>query len=164
MSAVSTCPGCGLVKPASGAAYDRKFHASAECWEVFEEVLAVEFQDATIFGRAHQVTVDAYAVQHAGGRHPDKSVCVHFVGLHLAIERGVTPGEIAPRLQRFASRMTSWPHFDLPAERARLTIQDVALALGDREAHVEKVKAWGREVWDCWRPHHAAVRALAAGL
>jgi len=161
---MSTCPGCGLTRPDSGATYDRKFHASAECWAVFEEVLAVEFQDATIFGRAHQVTVDAYAVQHAGGRHPDKSVCVHLVGLYLAVERGVKPGEIASRLQRFASRMTSWPHFEVPAERARLTVQDVALARGDREAHVEKVKAWGRDVWERWSPHHATVRVLAAGL
>jgi uncharacterized protein DUF5946 len=160
----STCPGCGLTRPASGAVYDRKFHASAECWAVFEEVLAVEFQDATIFGRAHQITVDTYAVQHAGGRHPDKSVCVHLIGLYTAIECGVTPGEIAPRLQRLVSKMNSWPHFEIPPGRARLTVHDVALALGDREAHVAKVRAWGLEVWECWSPHHAAVRALAAGI
>ncbi|HEX4823917.1 MAG TPA: DUF5946 family protein [Candidatus Polarisedimenticolaceae bacterium] len=160
----TTCPGCGLTRPVSGAVYDRKFHASAECWAVFEEVLAVEFQDATIFGRAHQITVDTYAVQHAGGRHPDKSVCVHLIGLHTAIERGVTPGEIAPRLQRFVSKIATWPHFDIPERRAKLTVADVALALGEPGAHVEKVKAWGREVWDCWAPHHAAVRALAVGL
>ena len=161
---MTACPGCGLTLPESAAVYDRKFHASAECWAVFEEVMAVEFQDATIFGRAHQITVDAYAVQHAGGRHPDKSVFIHLVGLYLAIERGVTPGEIAPRLQRFASGRSFWPHFEVPSQRPQLTIQDVALALGDRETHVEKVKAWGRNVWECWSPHHAAVRALTAGL
>ena len=79
------CPGCGLEMPISQRDYDRKFYASAECWSVFEEVLAAEFQSAVLFGQVHQLTVDTYAVQHAGGHHPDKSVCVHLVGLHLVL-------------------------------------------------------------------------------
>jgi hypothetical protein len=78
--------------PPCGRSYDRKFHASAECWSVFEEVLAAHFQNSVLFGQVHQLTVDAYAVQHTGGRHPDKSVCVHLVGLCLALERGVAAG------------------------------------------------------------------------
>ncbi len=34
--------------PVTGRAYDRKFHASAECWSLFEEVLAAEFQNAVL--------------------------------------------------------------------------------------------------------------------
>ena len=79
----TTCPGCGLELAAGTQGYERKFNASAECWSVFEEVLAKEFQSAPLFGQVHQLTVDAFAVQHAGGRHPDKSVCIHLVGLHL---------------------------------------------------------------------------------
>src|SRR5438067_2147473 len=118
-----SCPGCALEMPLSERIYDRKFHASAECWSVFEEVLAAEFQNPVLFGQVHQLTVDAYAVQHAGGQHPDKSVCVHLVGLHLMLERSVRPVEVPPRLQRLASR-TSWPHLDPPEERAALTVFD----------------------------------------
>ena len=59
-------------------------------------MLAREFQNAPLFGQIHQLTVDAYAVQHAGGRHPDKSVCVHLVGLYLENELGIKSTDVAP--------------------------------------------------------------------
>ena len=81
-----TCPGCGVEMPLSEWSYDRKFNASAECWSLFEEVLAAEFQNAVLFGQVHQLTVDTYAVQHAGGRDggkeanggPDSETPAHF--------------------------------------------------------------------------------------
>lgn len=161
---MSTCPGCGVTRPDTGLAYDRKFHASAECWALFEQVIAAEFQNAALFGRAHQLTVDAYAVQHAGGRHPDKSVCVHAVGLHLVIDRMIAPTEVPARLQKLAGRMTAWPHFDLPARRAALTVADVAKAGKDVAAHIRLVRSWAAEVWSCWAPHHRAIAALAKDL
>lgn len=147
--------------PPGGRSYDRKFHASAECWSVFEEVLASEFQNAVLFGQVHQLTVDTYAVQHAGGRHPDKSVCIHLVGLHLALERGVTPAAVPRQLQRLACRAT-WPRLDPPEERASLTVRDVALA-GSRHAHATRVRKWAAGVWQAWAPHHQVARELAAG-
>ena len=160
--AMQACPGCGLEMPRSGAAYDRKFHASAECWSLFEEVIAKEFQNAVLFAQAHQLTVDAYAAQHAGGRHPDKSVCIHLTGLHLALERGLAPLERPRRMQALAAR-TTWPHFEPPTERASLTICDVALADGPEE-HAARVREWAAQVWKIWRPHHGAVRELAKDL
>jgi len=157
-----TCPGCGLELPVGERGYDRKFHASAECWSVFEEVLAAEFQNAVLFGQVHQLTVDTYAVQHAGGRHPDKSVCIHLAGLYLVIERKVPPVEVPPRLQRLAGR-ASWPHLDPPEERASLTVRDVALA-GSPETHALRVKEWSAQVWRAWSPHHDVARDLARDL
>jgi hypothetical protein len=148
--------------PLSDRSYDRKFHASAECWSVFEKVLAAEFQNPGLFGQGHQLTVDAYAVQHAGGRHPDKSVCVHLVGLHLVLERNVAPVEVPRRLQRLASR-ASWPHLDPPEGRASLTVRDVALAESPR-THVLRVRAWAAQVWRAWSPHHEVARQLAGDL
>ena len=157
-----TCPGCRLEMPQSERSYDRKFHASAECWSVFEEVLAAEFQNPVLFGQVHQLTVDTYAVQHAGGRHPDKSVCVHLVGLHLVLEQGVAPAEVPSRLQRLARR-ASWPHLDPPVERASLTVRDVALAHSPH-THVLRVREWAAQVWRIWNPHHEIARELADDL
>ncbi|MFQ5668736.1 MAG: DUF5946 family protein [Candidatus Binatia bacterium] len=154
-----SCPGCGLEMPLSQRIHDRKFHASAECWSVFEEVLAAEFQNAVLFGQVHQLTVDAYCVQHAGGNHPDKSVCVHLVGLHLMLERGAAPMDVPPQLQRLASR-TSWPHLDPPGDRASLTIFDVAFADSPR-THAQRVRDWATQVWQAWSPHHDVARELA---
>lgn len=156
------CPGCGLELPRSERLYDRKFNASAECWSLFEEVIAHEFQNAVLFGQVHQLTVDTYAVQHAGGPHPDKSVCIHLAGLYLVLEGGVRPVDVPPRLQVLARR-TSWPHLAPPDERAVLTVQDVALA-GSPESHARAVRDWAAQVWRAWSPHHDTARALAQDL
>lgn len=158
----SICPGCGLEMPVSGQSYDRKFHASAECWSLFEEVLAAEFQNRDLFVQVHQLTVDAYAVQHAGGRHPDKSVCVHLVGLHLVHERGIAPVAVPRFLQRLASR-ASWPHLDPPGERASLTVCDVARA-DSPETHALRVREWAAQVWRAWSPRHDVACGLAKEL
>jgi len=157
-----TCPGCGLEMPLSEQSYDRKFHASAECWSVFEEVLAVEFQNAVLFGQVHQLTVDAYAVQHAGGQHPDKSACVHLVGLYLMLEQGVAPVKVPPLLQLLARRK-SWLHLDAPEVRASLTVCDVAVAESP-QMHALRVREWAAEVSRAWSPHHDAARELARHL
>ena len=159
-SGLVACPGCGLEETPSGVAYDRKFHASAECWALFERVIGAEFQNASLFGRAHQMTVDAYAVQHAGGLHPDKSVCIHLAGLCLVFEGGVAPVDVPKSLQRIASATKDWPHLEPPTRHDwSRTVRDVARA-GDPETHVATVRAWAFEVWETWRPHHAAARWL----
>lgn len=48
-----------------------------------------KYSNAIIFGQVHQLTVDAYGVQHAVGEPSDESVGVHLAGLHLTIERGI---------------------------------------------------------------------------
>ena len=159
MSPTRACPGCGIEMPRSELHYDRKFNASAECWSLYEEVLTAEYQNAVLFGQVHQLTVDAYAVQHAGGVHPDKSVCIHLAGLCLVLEGGVAPVEVPPRLQVLARR-ASWPHLVPPAERAILTVYDVALA-DSPESHARRVREWAAQVWQVWAPHHATARAWA---
>lgn len=104
--------------PPSRRSYDRKFNASAECWSLFEEVIAAEFQNPVLFAQVHQLTMDAYAVQHAGGQHPDKPVCIHLVGLYLMLERGVTPMEVPPLQQRLARRSPCRLAADACAARA----------------------------------------------
>ena len=156
------CPGCGLEMPRSERSYGRKFHASAECWSLFEQVLAAEFQNPVLFEQVHQLTVDSYAVQHAGGQHPDKSVCIHLVGLYLVLERGVAPVKVPPLLQRLASR-ANWSHLDSPDERASLTVHDLALA-DSHEMHALRVRAWAADVWRTWSVHHDVARELAKGL
>jgi hypothetical protein len=151
------CPGCGLRMPRRAEArYEWCFHASPECWSICTEVLGSEFGNAVLFGQVHQLTVDTYAVQHAGGPHPDKSVAIHLAGLRLMLERGFRPTRVPPLLQRLSQLVEEWPHFDPPEDRGPLTVFDVALAGSDRE-HIETVDAWARKVWDAWSPHHVAI-------
>ena len=156
------CPGCSLAMPRQeNAAYDGYYNASPECWGVFTEVLAAEFSNATLFGQVHQLTVDTYAVQHAGGNHPDKSVAVHLAGLHLVFTSDVRPTAVAPLLQRLASRVKTWPHLTPPAGVVEITVCDVALA-ESMEDHVAKVREWSRKVWNAWSEHHSEIARFVA--
>ncbi|HUP59046.1 MAG TPA: DUF5946 family protein [Thermoanaerobaculia bacterium] len=160
------CPGCGLEMPLRESAVNAgDYNASPECWAVYTEVLAAEYSNALIFGRAHQLTVDTYAVQHAGGPHPDKSVAIHLCGLHLTLDRGVSPPTVPPILQRVAAETTQWPHFPPPppATMRFMTVCDIALAASPEE-HVQKVRAWAEMVWRAWAVHHGAVAGLVGGV
>ncbi len=148
--------------PASERRYHGYYHASPECWSLYEEVLAAEIGNGVLFGQVHSLTVDAYAAQHAGGPHPDKSVCVHLVGLCLVMERGLAPIDVAPRLQRLASTVRAWPHFTPPADRGPLTVFDVAGASSPRE-HADRVHAWAAQVWSSWSAHHRPLLELTRG-
>jgi hypothetical protein len=156
----STCPGCGLRMPVSDRTiYEGYYNASPECWGVYTEVLGAEFGNAVLFGQVHQLTVDAYAAQHPGGIHPDKSVAVHLTGLHLVLDRGVAPTSVARQLQSLALTIREWPHFTPPADRGRLTVCDVALS-DDADGHIKSVREWAGLVWRAWGQHHGAVAAL----
>ena len=160
-AAESICPGCALRMPRQpGKTKHAYYNCSEECWAVYGEGLAAEYSHAVIFGQVHQLTVDAYAVQHAGGDHPDKSIDIHLAGLHLTLERGVKPPLIPPYLQRLAESVESWPHLPPPDAQWRFTVFDVAVAAGELESHTRVVRDWSAEVWQAWSPHHAEIRAL----
>ncbi len=160
-STSSVCPGCGLALPRGTLPQTTYFNTSAECWSVYCEVLQAEYQDPVLFAEVHQWTVDAYAVQHAGAAHPDKSVDVHLVGVHCLIDRGMAHAVLPGLRQRLVAAVREWPRSAVPVVRGALTVLDVAMA-ASREQHDERVRAWAREVWRTWRAHHAAVVELAS--
>ncbi len=135
------------------------YNTSSECWDLYTEVLATEYSNAFLFGQIHQLTVDAYAVQHAGGPHPDKSVGVHLSGLYFALERGVRSPEIPSFLQRLVTAVETWPHYEPPVATSSLTVFDVAIC-DSTEDHIRVVRDWARAVWQCWSEHHAEVGRL----
>ena len=156
----SLCPGCGLKMPVSTRPGKQGYYnTSMECWSLYTEVLCAEYSDAILFGQVHQLTVDTYSSQHAGGPHPDKSVVVHLVGLFLMLERDVRPTGVPPFLQRLAGSIQTWPHFSPPADMGSITVFDIALCESS-EAHIKGVREWARIVWGCWAEHHAELSRL----
>jgi len=160
--AESQCPGCGLLMPAGNSIpYDGYFNASDECWSLFTEVIGREFSNAVLFGQVHHLTVEAYAVQHPGGLHPDKSIDIHLAGLYLMMERNVAPSDVAPCMQKLAERVRDWPHLDPPPPDAwKQTIFDVAMA----DDHVAAVREWSAGVWAAWSSQRDRVVALVDAL
>lgn len=158
------CPGCGLLMPRRPTLTMHSYYnQSAECWAVYTEVLAAEYSNAVLFGQVHQMTVDTYAVQHAGGPHPDKSVDVHLAGLHLVLERGLRPTAVPPVLQQLAESVKEWPHFQAPSCVWELTVADIALA-SNAEEHAQLVRRWSASVWNGWSHEHAAIAKLVASV
>lgn len=130
--------------------------SSAACWTRFGEVLALEFSDPAWFG-AHQVTVDAYAVQHPGQpeRRSIQSVALHLMTLGMVCERELDPSD-APRLHKQMVHRPEFSWLEPPSMEGRLTVADVLGARNVRE-HEVRVRAWGLDVWKAWAPHHATV-------
>ncbi len=134
----------------------------AGCLKLFEEILAREFSDYR-YGRAHRLTVDAYALQH-----PDrymrsgKSFAAHLTGMCAAIEHGdaVTVNRMVQKWLSGNPRIDKPAH--IPARRGNMTVSYVHSA-PDADQHVSRVKEWAREVWGAWAEHYDLARRLIDG-
>ena len=171
MSGATTCPGCGLQLPASGLPWDRRRNASPECWQLYGEVQGFALNHLELVRDFHQLTVDAYAAQHAprdgGGDVPPISVAYALVGLHLALDHGLSGIEVRAAHQRMGKPDPSWPRLPTPAPTGAMTVFDVAAAgamIGSVGGHAGAVRAWATAVWQAWAAHHARVAALADRL
>ena len=81
----------------------------------------------------------------------------------FALERGATGDEVRAFHSRMGPPGPSWPSFDPPTRRSRLTVADVVAAgarAGSTGGHDELVRRWAAEVWASWSDRHAEVRAL----
>jgi len=172
MSGSTTCPGCGLEFPATGLPPDDpRRNASAECWQLYGELQGFALRHIELVRDYHQLTVDAYAAQHAarglGGDAPPIGVAYALVGLHLALDCGVPGVEIRAIHQRMGKPDASWPRLPAPTHTGAMTVFDVAAAgamVDSPAGHAEAVRAWAAAVWQAWASQHAAVAALASGL
>ena len=152
------CPGCGLVVQTRELAAAPGGPAAAGCFALFGELLAASYTDPA--RRAlHQLIVDAYTAQHAGGasRREVQAVAICLMTLHLFLERGIDPRQ-GPALHKtmvggtVAFRRLEPP----PPEDGAPTVADV---LSPDEGYEQRVTSWAEAVWSTWIPHHETVRA-----
>jgi Family of unknown function (DUF5946) len=155
-SLTSSCA-CGVVLPCCEVrATHRYIVTTPECWGMFSEVLAREYENPTLFGSVHQLTVDTYAAQHPSGQ-PAKSLDAHLASLCALLERGDHPNR-PEALKRFIQSRTSFPELRVPGNLGPLTVADVAAA--SPQEHCEIVRRWARQVWSAWSDSHATIAAL----
>ena len=158
MAAIGRCPGCRLELPAVDGPTHPYIGSSASCWKLYGEVLAREFENPSLFA-VHQVTVDAYAVQHPGlpERRAIQSVAVHLMTLALWLERDADPRAGSSLHKRMVSR-PEYVWLEPPQPNGTLTIADVHRAVTP-EQHRDAVWMWARDVWQAWEAHHSTVYA-----
>jgi hypothetical protein len=163
----SICPGCGLRATPGGIPLDRALNASPECWALRAEVAGFELSDPSLIGRVHQLTVDAYGAQHAGGPTSRIYVAYSLVGLYLALEQGWSGIQIRDFHGRMGRPDATWPAFPRPPSTGDLTVADVVAAgvhVGSLDGHALLVDRWARSVWEAWASQHEAVASLTERL
>ena len=157
---VPTCPGCGLRAPDAGGLAPAEHRASPGCYALYGELIARDYADPEYYRRAHQVIVDAYAAQHAGGtsRRETQTVGLCLMTLCLFVEDGVPPADGPALHKRMVAHRPDFPWLQPPPTHGLMTVADVLRArTADEHAHL--ALQWGEQVWQAWKPHHATIRA-----
>lgn len=96
-----------------------------------------------------RLTIDIYSVQH-----PDrycvsaKSLAAHLTGLCWAIERGGSESGLRA-LQRWLNGSVPLNKPEIPKDRGKLTVADIASAL-DHAAYAAALDRWARSTWEAY--------------
>ncbi len=136
------------------------------CWALYTEVLGREYSNQDYFA-VHQLTVDAYAVQHPGGDNPQarQSVIVHLAALCGHFEHRL-PAPMLIRLRKEMAKQRPLLLFK-PPYSYDLTVLDVFRAQSAVE-HSRLVSRWAYCVWAEWlaqaEPIRQQVKALLVHL
>lgn len=156
------CPGCGLTADQVVGPMPEAHQASAGCWALYGQVLARSYTDPGCRA-VHQVVVDAYAAQHAGGtsRREVQAVALCLMTLCLVVDDHVDPSEGPVLHQRIVARRPDFGRLTPPPQHGLMTVADV-LDARDADEHCRLVRTWGQQIWQAWAPHHATVRAWNA--
>lgn len=166
MDGWSRCPGCGLEMPAERTPGDHRVNASAECLRVYAEISGFALQHLPLL-RLHQLTIDAYGAQHGDGGVRPIRLAYSLVGLHLALERGLTGDEVRAAHQRMGKPESSWPSFQRVTDVGAvsvLTVAEEGLMIDSVAGHETAVQRWARTVWRAWSGEHDQVTDLTRRL
>jgi hypothetical protein len=156
------CPGCGLVLPDRHLDPPDRFNASGECWQLFNDLSSytVSKQDREFI---HQYAVDAYEVQHAGGKTRNITVAFGLIGLYLALEKGYTGKQVQRAHMQIARVQKDWPRLEPPGSPGSITVMD-ALRANDGPEKDTMIRKWMAAVWFCWANQQAWVRETSDAL
>lgn len=152
------CPGCKLHLAYQQLAPSERYNASGECLELFNQLSArtFAFQHPDFH---HQLSVDAYGAQHAGGVSRNITTAYALIGLYLALEKNYT-GRQVQHIHSIIPRQ-SWEKLTPPDPAGALTVADVLKATTEEELY-GAMKKWGQSVWDSWQAQHAWVKEKTA--
>ena len=148
---LKACVGCGALVPDIEGPTHRYIGASPGCWAAYGRLSERETSDFR-YMRHHQLTVDAYCVQHPGepSSQSIRSVAVHLVGLHLQLERETPTEGLYTARQRIAS-LGKAGKLDLawlepPTFMGEVTVLR-ALEVEDPNGYGEVARMWAECVW-----------------
>lgn len=155
MEPSEVCVGCGAGVPKIEGPIHRYMTSAPACWAMFGEINGHMHGPGAAAAR-WQLAVDAYAVQHPGGRSDQavRSVAIHLLSLYAQVELAL-PGVAAHAVLVRAAAMKAGYHWLAPpANPGWVTVGHVLERLGDP---VQAVEEWGVQAWQGWSVHHPQV-------
>ncbi len=160
----TNCYGCGARVLDEDGPTHRYLGASPGCWAIKGAVLARSSADPA-WGDDRLLILNSYCAQHPGvpGPQATQSVCVHLIGLYVALERGYDSTRVTTALRRAADGSRRFYWLEPPADRYVVTIRDVYDA-PDTSAHQAVARAMAETTWAAWAAHRAQIETWAAAL
>jgi len=162
----TVCPGCGLRLRSEGGERDYRVNASPDCLRVYAEVTGFGAQNPSLL-RLNQLSLDAYGAQHGGGGVPPIRLTYSLVGLHLALDHGLTGEQVRAAHQRMGKPNATWPTLTVPSDLGQMTVMTVAeqgLMRHSVSGHEATTRHWAKSVWLAWASQRQLITHLTRRL
>lgn len=118
------------------------------CAQIFDALLARDFEQPALYWQYHRLVVDAYALQHQPYVKSAKSLAAHLCGVCITFEHSNDAG-LLDRLQRWLSTNPPIKKPELPKCRGALTISHI-LGIEDPVEYGRRVQAWAQSAWKAY--------------
>jgi hypothetical protein len=135
-----------------------RYNAATDCLALFHTLSGIHFDEADP-AFIHQVAVDCYGAQHAGGQAKPIAAVFSLVGLCLHLEHGFTGKQVQSAHTALARAGKNWPLLPVPAAPYPVKVDSVVGCTTPSERTVQ-LKIWAQATWDAWRSEQMWVRSI----
>jgi len=158
-----TCHWCGLETEKLDSPTHRYMASTPGCWALFGRVLAREYENV-LYWRAHELTVDAYALQHPGteSRQTINSINIHLASLYSYFVLDTAIDDLAKVKKRMSGKKVAYHWLQPPDDLSGMNVADIFAAFSPDE-HFERVELWARFLFEKWEDQHKTTAGLLAG-
>lgn len=155
------------IREESGIASDRActecgLRGDPPCAQMWDGLLARDFEQPARYWRWHRLAVDTYSLQHEPYVKSAKSLAAHLCGVCIAFEHRNDAALLA-HVQRWLSTNPSIAQPVLPAFRGALTVAHIH-GVDDPVEYGRRVEEWSRSSWEAYRDLQPFARGWIAAV
>ena len=154
---LETCPYCGLQANKTDGPVHKYLLSTASCWAAYGELLVLEYQDLQ-YNKVHEISVDAYALQHPGEQSPQTigSAHIHLASLYAYFELDRSLGELDLIKREVAKHKKDFFWLEPPKDMQQINVGNI-LPANNANEHCLVVEKWAQYIFEKWKVHHAVI-------